>query len=224
MKTEKMNHPQKKNVSSLLIVLSILVCIGLLGVSFARYIANEKHKENANLADFHVQVLDLETMEPPDWDIEIPATTRLYDDTHFDDVVIDKRLMITNLGDQTVKLGARLIDKITSDNHNGEDATVNSEDIFIFAFNYDVQNGFQAQIQAALDSNLDAASAVSAIKTDVDRVTGQNLENWSYDLKPGESRFLTVLVWRENTAVNDENSFGKTVYLKEHLELDVLQK
>lgn len=224
MKAEKMNRNQQKKRGSLLIVLSVIVCIGLLGVSFARYISNEKHKENANLADFNIQVLDLETMETADWDIEIPATTRLYDDVCFDDVVIDKRLMITNLGNQTVQLGAKLIDRITSDNHNNDDNTVNSEDILIFAFDYDVQDGFQAKIQAALDENLDKTSAVSAIKANVDRVCSQNLKNWSYDLKPGESRFLTVLVWRENAAVNDENSFGETVYLKEHLELDVLQK
>nr|MDE5985272.1 hypothetical protein [Eubacterium sp.] len=109
-------------------------------------------------------------------------------------------------------------------NHNHNDGTVDSEDIFIYAFNYDVQDRFQARIQATLDENLDENSSISDIKTNVYSVCGQNLENWSYDLKPGESRFLTILVWRENEAVNNENSFGKTVYLKEHFELDVIQK
>lgn len=224
MKAEKINSNNKKNRSSLLIVLAIIICIGLLGLSFARYISNEKHKENANLADFNIQVLDLDTMQTPNWDIEIPATTRLYDDVNFNAAVVDRRLMITNLGNQTVKIGAKLIDKVTSDNHNHNDGTVDSDDIFIYVFNYDVQDRFQTEIQNTLDENLDKNSSILDIKTNVDSVCSQNLENWSYDLKPGESRFLTVLVWRENAAVNNENSFGKTVYLKEHLELDVLQK
>ena len=223
MKAEEMNSNKAKR-SSLLIVLAIIFCIGLLGVSFARYISNENHKENANLADFNIQVLDLETMQSPDWNVEIPATTRLYDDVNFNDVVVEKRLMITNLGKQTVSISAKLIDKITSDNHNEYDSVADSDDIFIYVFNYDVQNSFQTEIQATLDENLDENSSVSDLKTNIYTVSGKNLENWSYDLNPGESRFLTVLVWRENEAVNNENSFGKIVYLKEHLELDVLQK
>ncbi len=224
MKTEENNINNSAKRSGLLIILAIIVCIGLLGFSFARYISVENHKENANLADFNIQVLDLDTIAPPDWQIELPATTRLYDDVNFNDVVISRRLMITNLSNQTVEIGAKLKDKTTTDNHNHQDYTAQSDDIFILVFNYDVQSDFQSEIQSALDGSFNADTSFADIKANIQSVCTENLKNWSYDLKPGESRFLTVFVWRENADVNNENSFGKTVYLKEHLELDVIQK
>lgn len=222
MKTETNNRNREKR--SLLIILAIIICIGLLSASFARYISVENHKENANLADFNIQVLDLETMAAPDWQIELPATTRLYDDVNFNDVVIARRLMVTNLSNQTVEISAKLTDKTTADNHNHEDLTVESDDIFVLAFSYDVQGNFQSEIQSALGGSLNINSSVADIQATVQSVGTENLKNWSYDLKPGESRFLTVFVWRENADVNNESSFGKTVYLKDHLELDVIQK
>lgn len=220
----KADKRSKMNSGSFLILLASLICIVLLGISFAQYRAQQKHVETASLSDFRIEVVDLATMEHPDWVIELPATTRLYDDSHFDSTVVAKRLMITNKGNQLISLKAKLLNDITTDYHKTLENVEDASDIILFVAGGDIQDQYQKAIQDAVGAALNETSVISDMKNEIGKINTSNLADWSYDLAPGESRFLTILVWRENAAVNGENSFGKTYYLNQHLELDVSQK
>lgn len=227
MKADKLRRSGRRRADIILLILAVLVCIGLLGVSFARYRTKQKHMESAQLTDFQIKVTDLFTWEAPDWVIELPATTRLYDDQNFDETVIVKRLMIQNEGSQTVDLKAELLEDVTEDYHGSVSSEQESEDILLYIAGSDVSSGFQDVIQKAAEDAgemLNAESTVVRLKSSFTEMNKNTLKDWSYTMAPGDIKYMTVMIWRENPAVNEVDTFGGVYYLDHHLKLAVKQE
>lgn len=213
-------------------ILLLLACV-LLGGLAARYMSEQRKTEEAELAEYQVSVIDLHTGKDVDWKIELPATTKLYEDSYFDQAAVVKRLKITNHSEQDLILTAEMLEKIYEGSHGQEDPTAQARDIFLYIADGDigtsgfcnlVKNGLAAEGVTAESLGADG-SAMETVRTAITSHNTKVLQNWSGTLKPGDanSKYLSVILWRENDIDNTTQTTTETFYLNQHLRLSVEQ-
>ncbi len=90
MKIEKLR--QKRRTRVLFCVIAAALIIGAFGVMYARYSSFWSLKSSAELTTYDVSVTDFTTKQEVSWELQLPAATRIYEDSQFDYAAVIKHL------------------------------------------------------------------------------------------------------------------------------------
>lgn len=217
----------------LLFVCGLAVCGTLFGMSYASYLRKSETAASVSLEDYQVEVADAYApAQPAKWDVDLPATTRLYEDDQFRLAAVSVGWKLTNKSDFDLNLKASYKESTHSGFAlNGKEDSGNAEDICVFLT--PVRPGEDlagAILQSESFKNMSADSSVREIRSALTEHNKETLKKWITDdgrMKPGGEKFLYAIIWRENAA--DKNggngtiSFEETFHMKGHLLLNIEQ-
>jgi Fe-S cluster assembly iron-binding protein IscA len=203
----------------------------------ARYISQTTYNESAELENVGVTVTDLDTLQSVDWQVELPATTCLYETSakneEFNRAVVVKRLMITNDGQADLKVEATYEMNAATGTHGEQDQQNFSEDnVCIYIVGKDLgapdksEIDYRAMIQneiSNINPNLANADDIETLRTALKEMNENTLEAWSGELQPKQAKLINIIIWRENTTTIQTAKVGTRMSIQNHLKLSVSQ-
>jgi Fe-S cluster assembly iron-binding protein IscA len=202
----------------------------------ARYISQTTYNESAELENVGVTVTDLDTLQSVDWQVELPATTRLYETSakneEFNRAVVVKRLMITNDGQADLNVEATYETTAATGTHGEQDQqNFSGDNVCIYIVGKDLgapdksEIDYRAMIQNEI-SNINPNLADADIDTLRNALTEMNkntLKAWSGELQPKQVKLINIIIWRENTTAIQTAEVGTRMSIQNHLKLSASQ-
>lgn len=223
MEKKRLINSIKSAASSkkLRIAVIIVLALALLGTSIAKYISETNDDYRTSLKKYSVRI-DTPSGDEFDWEVHIPATTRLFDDDEFASVAVVRKMRITNIGDDALELSADFTDGITTDFHGNNHVTGNATDFCVFLSTSDPSRNLTETIRAAA-TGCDDESSAADIQNALVSNNNSMLSALEGTLGVNIPKYFYIVIWRENSSDNSTTDFDNLYSIYKHLKLGVAE-